>query len=104
MHNPASRFLADLPGDLVDWQRTEADQVRWAPTSRRPRRAGSGSAAAAAREVPELAVGDRVNHDAFGLGTVVASSGYGVKAEVTVDFGSSGLKTLVLVYAPLTKL
>ncbi|MCX6397166.1 MAG: DNA helicase PcrA [Propionibacteriales bacterium] len=28
-HNPASRFLDELPVDLVDWKRTEADQTRW---------------------------------------------------------------------------
>ncbi len=29
-HNPASRFLDELPAELVDWRRTEADQTRWA--------------------------------------------------------------------------
>ena len=28
-HNPPSRFLDELPVDLVDWRRTEADQTRW---------------------------------------------------------------------------
>ena len=28
-HNPASRFLDELPVDLVDWRRTEAAQTRW---------------------------------------------------------------------------
>ena len=28
-HNPASRFLDELPVDLVDWRRTEASQTRW---------------------------------------------------------------------------
>ena len=28
-HNPASRFLDELPVDLVDWRRTEAEQTVW---------------------------------------------------------------------------
>ncbi|MGH3308036.1 MAG: UvrD-helicase domain-containing protein, partial [Nocardioides sp.] len=28
-HNPASRFLDEMPVDLVDWRRTEAAQTRW---------------------------------------------------------------------------
>ncbi|HSX68315.1 3'-5' exonuclease, partial [Nocardioides sp.] len=28
-HNPASRFLDELPVDLVDWRRTAAEQTRW---------------------------------------------------------------------------
>src|SRR4051794_33635792 len=41
-HNPGSRFLDELPVDLVDWKRTEAAQTRWG----RPDLA-SGSAPAA---------------------------------------------------------
>jgi DNA helicase II / ATP-dependent DNA helicase PcrA len=99
MHNPASRFLEDLPEDLVHWERTEADQTRWVSTSRR-----GFSGSLTRRPVPELATGDRVTHDAFGVGTVVAVAGFGSQAQVTVDFGSSGLKTLLLAYAPVTKL
>ena len=28
-HNPGSRFLDELPVDLVDWRRTEAAQTQW---------------------------------------------------------------------------
>nr|WP_246211035.1 DNA helicase PcrA [Phytoactinopolyspora alkaliphila] len=101
-HNPASRFLAEVPDELVDWRRTEADQTRWASS---PVRRMSGSRQQApARAVPMLSAGDRVNHDAFGLGTVVATSGAGEQAQATVDFGTDGLKTLMLKYAPVEKL
>ncbi len=52
-HNPASRFLDELPVDLVDWRRTAAEQTRWgrqdlsgAPpaSARRPTPAGATSA------------------------------------------------------------
>ena len=54
-HNPASRFLDELPVDLVDWRRTEAAQTMWG----RPDLA-SGSAAPARhahrRRPPQLLV------------------------------------------------
>ena len=56
-------------------------------------------------KVIELAVGDRVNHDKFGLGTVVAVNGVGDRADATIDFGAGvGEKRLLLRYSPVTKL
>jgi DNA helicase-2/ATP-dependent DNA helicase PcrA len=119
-HNPASRFLDELPVDLVDWRRTESAQTSWsrpvlpslpqrnaAPPSRR-----FGSAAARAdaasksqqREVPTLAPGDRVLHDSFGMGSVVSLEGAGQNAVASIDFGSEGVKRLLLRYAPVEKL
>ncbi|WP_395295827.1 DNA helicase PcrA [Kitasatospora hibisci] len=69
----------------------------WGQSARR-----SGSAVE--REVVALAVGDRVTHDTFGLGTVVATTGVGDKAQATVDFGTEGRKQLLLRYAPVEKL
>jgi DNA helicase-2/ATP-dependent DNA helicase PcrA len=117
-HNPASRFVDELPADLVDWRRTAAEQTSWtrtafaAPTSRSAqRRFGAAAArldaaqkAAAGREVPQLDPGDRVTHDTFGLGTVVAIEGAGDNAVASVDFGSEGVKRLLLRYAPVEKL
>jgi DNA helicase-2/ATP-dependent DNA helicase PcrA len=54
--------------------------------------------------VPNLNAGDKVTHDAFGVGTVVSTRGGGGDQQVTVDFGSSGVKTLLVRYAPLEKL
>ncbi|MGV9267051.1 DNA helicase PcrA [Kitasatospora sp. NPDC003701] len=69
----------------------------WGQSARR-------SGAAVEREVVALAVGDRVTHDTFGLGTVVATAGVGEKAQATVDFGTEGRKQLLLRYAPVEKL
>src|SRR3954465_10813939 len=122
-HNPASRFLGELPDELVDWRRTEADQVHWQrpdlsrttgfgqPTAA-GRRNFSAAAARAdalakskpARDVPSLAPGDRVQHDTFGLGTVVAVEGVAEKAVASIDFGSEGVKRLLLRYAPVEKI
>ena len=48
--------------------------------------------------------GDRVQHDSFGLGTVVAVEGAGDRAVASIDFGSEGVKRLLLRYAPVEKL
>jgi DNA helicase II / ATP-dependent DNA helicase PcrA len=100
-HNPASRFLGEIPDRLVDWRRTEADQTRWSRPAPSPARTRTSKPP---RAVPVLSAGDRVTHDTFGLGTVVATSGVGEHAQATVDFGDSGLKTLLLRYAPVVKL
>jgi DNA helicase-2/ATP-dependent DNA helicase PcrA len=45
-----------------------------------------------------------VVHDTFGLGTVVTVDGQADKAVASVDFGSSGVKRLLLRYSPVEKL
>ncbi|MCH1866307.1 DNA helicase PcrA [Nocardioides sp. CFH 31398] len=126
-HNPASRFLDELPVDLVDWRRTEAAQTQWtrrdeaswspaarglgAPTAAGRRnfssaaaRADAASKSRPARAVPALDPGDRVLHDSFGMGTVVTVEGSGDKSVASIDFGSEGVKRLLLRYAPVEKL
>ena len=59
---------------------------------------------AGTRPVPSLAPCDRVVHDTFGMGTVVTVDGAGDKAVASVDFGSAGVKRLLLRYSPVEKL
>jgi DNA helicase-2/ATP-dependent DNA helicase PcrA len=107
-HNPPSRFLNEVPSQLVEWRRTEAAVTSWRNTSATAtqtwRNAVGYGAKPTIREIPSLVAGDRVLHTTFGMGTVVATSGDGDKAMADVDFGSSGLKRLSLRYAPLEKL
>ncbi|TIC84317.1 DNA helicase PcrA [Nocardioides sp. GY 10127] len=144
-HNPASRFLDELPVDLVDWRRTEAAQASWSrpdlsgswgggqgygsrqggyqggsgersgsfgsPTAAGRRnfsaaaaRADAASKSRASKVVPNLDPGDRVTHDSFGLGTVVSVEGQAEKTVASIDFGTNGVKRLLLRYAPVQKL
>ncbi len=113
-YNPASRFLQEIPEELIDWQSANQSLVS--------SKSGIGSEktnikmrsnfAASAKskstkpknQTMQLTVGERVSHDTFGLGTVVAVNGDGDRAEATIDFGSAGEKRLLLRYAPVEKL
>ena len=100
-YNPASRFLDEIPEKLIDWQNRSVStsinktRVRTAPP---PRATGKKLISI------ELAIGDRVSHDTFGLGKVVKVSGEGDRTEATIDFGALGEKRLLLRYAPVEKL
>ncbi|MEU9855972.1 DNA helicase PcrA [Streptomyces sp. NPDC047974] len=118
-YNPASRFLEEIPPAYLEWKRTgqvakpagptsgiassltaslSSSRARSGPSGFATRRAGSD------RPVVSLTIGDRVTHDQFGLGTVLAVTGEGDKAQATIDFGDEKPKRLVLRYAPVEKL
>lgn len=101
--NPASRFVSEVPGELLDW-RTPPEKSAWGAATARREAAPTAAKRAGGRELPSLRPGDRVTHDQFGLGTVVTVEGIDQKTKVKVDFGSGGEKTLLLAYAPLEKL
>jgi len=61
------------------------------------------AAAASGPSPEELAVGDRVRHEHFGLGKIVEVSGQGMSRRVKVAFLEFGEKNLVLQYARLSK-
>ncbi|MEU1333037.1 ATP-dependent DNA helicase [Streptomyces sp. NPDC005865] len=121
-YNPPSRFLEEIPDTHLDWKRTgsigapassgsggsgPAGGIASSLSSSRSRAGGAqGFATRRATEKPvvALAVGDRVTHDQFGLGTVVGVKGTGANAEATVDFGEPKPKRLLLRYAPVEKL
>ncbi len=104
-YNPPSRFLDEIPEDVIMWRNQSSDSLISSITKKSriatappPRATGKKSMAM------ELAVGERVSHDTFGLGTVVAVAGAGDKAEATINFGQYGEKRLLLRYAPVEKL
>ena len=108
--NPPSRFFDEIPAEILDWCREEP-MTR--PASVGGYGASPSSSSAALRlgdrsmgagPVVSLTAGDRVTHEKFGLGTVVSTAGVGEKADATIDFGASGVKRLLLRYAPVEKL
>jgi DNA helicase-2/ATP-dependent DNA helicase PcrA len=117
-YNPPSRFLEEIPAAHLEWKRTGASApvssgpasgIAASLSSSRSRSSAAGASGFATRRASEkpvvaLAVGDRVTHDQFGLGTVVAVKGTGANAEATIDFGDAKPKRLLLRYAPVEKL
>ena len=107
VYGPQSRFIDEIPDELLSWLRGAPSS---APTPVARTSAPSASSFMKSQHrgggtVVDLAVGDRVNHDKFGLGTVVAVNGSGDRADATIDFGAGvGEKRLLLRYSPVTKL
>jgi DNA helicase-2/ATP-dependent DNA helicase PcrA len=129
MANPASRFLDEIPAELIDWRREEPSNAadsgsfgspRAATTWGRRSTAGGDSAQASLAAggmrttsfkgwkdtvALKLDVGDRVSHDKYGLGTVISADGDGPRATATIDFGASGKVRLMLIGSvPMIKL
>ncbi|GIH12141.1 UvrD-helicase domain-containing protein [Rugosimonospora africana] len=132
-YNPASRFLEELPEDLLRWERTEGAYTSWSgsgggvggragftgnrfanntPKAARlaerlgiPATAGLSTASelGKAADVPSVQPGDRVNHQRWGLGRVVAVEGAGARAQAQIDFGDQTM-WIVLRHAPIEKI
>ncbi|HEX3015656.1 MAG TPA: 3'-5' exonuclease, partial [Desulfobacteria bacterium] len=121
MYGSPSRFIEEIPEHLVS--RTDPCD----PVSKRkaPHTNGVGtqrnaagkkesiwgswgtplqSKAAAATELPEYKLGDKVAHAKFGEGVIVAMNGEGGDAQITVAFSGAGLRKLMAQYANLQKL
>ncbi|WP_460998858.1 UvrD-helicase domain-containing protein [Streptomonospora sediminis] len=97
--NPPSRFLDEVPTGLVDWRRAESTLG-----AAQPRRSAPPSSKSN-REVPSLDPGDKVNHDSFGMGTVLIVDGAGDKTKARIDFGADiGEKDFLVKFAPIEKL
>jgi DNA helicase-2/ATP-dependent DNA helicase PcrA len=96
----ASRFLDEIPRDLVLWLSPprkrygaiDIDESEWGAIRAAPQ------ATAAA---PAWRVGQNVRHAKFGVGVIVDAEGRGNDARVQVNFRESGLKWLALEYAKL---
>lgn len=102
-----SRFLADIPPDLLEdtnprkrsgspfTTRQEARQLssRWDQPAR----------VSASPKTPGFKTGDRVHHSKFGDGTVIKVEQEGGEEYVQVAFPSQGIKKLSTSFAPLEK-
>jgi DNA helicase-2/ATP-dependent DNA helicase PcrA len=96
-YNPPSRFLGEIPGELVRSIEEDASVIGGATVS--PIRA----AVEQRRQPVEVVAGDTVLHDRWGEGVVITVSGAGTDAEALVRFEEVGEKRLLLAYAPLKR-
>lgn len=129
-----SRFLSEIPHGLISWRESSAStgghghvlgsSVRssgWQGAgSQRPRSlevrdalpkapqptAWANRVTSSVRDNGDLTLsaGERIAHEDFGAGTVVAVTGEGAKRVAEVTFDSAGRKRLLIKIAPITKL
>jgi DNA helicase-2/ATP-dependent DNA helicase PcrA len=134
-YNPASRFVDELPTELVHWERTDGAYTSWSGGGGVGGRSGAVGRLPGARSssfsggtpnavrlaermgidpaklataselpaVPSVSAGDRINHQRYGLGRVLAVEGHGPRARAQIDFGDQ-VMWLVLRHAPIEKL
>jgi DNA helicase-2/ATP-dependent DNA helicase PcrA len=107
-YNPASRFLAEIPEQLVKLTgRTHPGRAAARERQLAAGVVGGGrgpSTGASGAERLGLKLGDDVAHDKFGEGVIIGIEGEGDKAEAVVRFRDAGEKRLLLAWAPLKKL
>jgi DNA helicase-2/ATP-dependent DNA helicase PcrA len=103
-HHPPSRFLRDLPEELVTVKGAPQAPVNGARGSMRYAEPPERERSRVMDEMP-FSGGERVRHPRFGEGVVVGCVPRGDDQEVTVAFkGETGIKKLMLSFAPLERL
>ena len=96
--NPPSRFLREIPKDLIDEIRPRAQTN--IPYNRKDFEEIKNEF----EEEIGISLGQKVQHNKFGEGIVLNYEGSGDSARVQVNFDNSGTKWLVMAYANLKKL
>jgi DNA helicase II / ATP-dependent DNA helicase PcrA len=94
-----SRFIREIPEELIEEIRPRVQVLRPQYTNLRSR-SGAASGIAPAAELG-LRLGQRVHHRKFGDGVILNCEGQGAHARVEVNFENAGTKWLVLSYANL---
>ena len=93
--NPLSRFVREIPTDLVN-------EVRLKTAISRP--ASYAPSFSQTQNDSGLRLGQQVSHALFGEGTILQLEGEGAHARVQVNFSREGSKWLVVQYAKLETL
>ncbi|MCF6139149.1 DNA helicase PcrA [Pseudalkalibacillus berkeleyi] len=113
--NAPSRFINEIPGDLIESLNEEEkqDTLPWMQTSSRssgspqmgaPRRSHRKTPARSSSSSLDWNVGDKAKHGKWGVGTVVSTKGEGDSLELDIAFPQpTGIKRLLAKFAPIEK-
>lgn len=100
-YNIASRFIDEIPRELVQWLSprsrrvaVDVDAAEWGATR---------SVSRVAPAAPSWRIGQSVRHAKFGTGVIIDAEGRGNDARVQVNFRDAGVKWLALEYAKLER-
>jgi DNA helicase-2/ATP-dependent DNA helicase PcrA len=97
-YNIPSRFLGELPSELVHWlspyrrRMDDVDDDAWKRVTEAPQATPPPS---------QWRIGQSVRHAKFGVGVIIDARGRGTDTQVQVNFRDSGVKWLALDYAKL---
>jgi len=101
-YNPPSRFLGEIPSELL--RSLEGDEDEGGSIIGSGGRSAIRDVVITGRRDPiQIAAGDTGLHGRWGEGVVLTVSGAGSDAEATVRFEDAGEKRLLVAYAPLKK-
>ncbi|ASF27959.1 MULTISPECIES: DNA helicase PcrA [Bacillus amyloliquefaciens group] len=106
--NPESRFIREIPGDLLE-NLNEKKNTRMQPGRKmQPKRGPVSRPVSYANKTGgdslSWAVGDKAGHKKWGTGTVVSVKGEGESTELDIAFPSPvGVKRLLAAFAPIEK-
>ena len=111
-YNIASRFLDELPRDIVSWlspprnrmgSAVDVDPSEWNEriAAITPARGGAAAAQRPADTSAGWRIGQSVRHAKFGIGIIIDAEGRGGDSRVQVNFRDAGVKWLALEYAKL---
>lgn len=90
-YSTPSRFLREIPGELIEEIRPRMQVARPVAHTRQAYR----------ESINGMSLGTRVRHRKFGEGVILNSEGSGAHARVQVNFENAGTKWLVMAYANL---
>ena len=99
-YNLPSRFLDEIPEDLLKYLSARAGKAGYAVPSA-PTFGGTPRRSDSSRDAGGLRIGQSVTHPKFGLGVIINAEGGGSDARVQVNFGAAGMKWLALSVAKL---
>lgn len=106
--NPESRFIAEIPDDLLENLNEKKETRATSARKMQPRRGlvsrPVSYASKTGGDTLNWAVGDKAGHKKWGTGTVVSVKGEGEGTELDIAFPSPvGVKRLLAAFAPIEK-
>ena len=106
MHNNTSRFLSEIPDELIEKEGAERRSVNVGTSYATTQASIFSKPKESASACPDLKVGDRVKHFKFGEGLIISAQPMGndIKLSVAFDDAGVGTKNMMAVFAKLKKI